>query len=401
MGSALADQVIMEMGRRLNSCLREQDTIARPQDDLALKNAVLSRLGGDEFTILLEDVGDPSDAMRAANRILASLSDPIALEGRTIRASASIGIAVSKPTHMRADDLLQDADVAMRRAKAMGGARCEVFDEAMHTRAVNRLKLEAELRQAVEQHEFRVLYQPIVQLETRSIAGFEALLRWQHPEQGLISPDKFIDAAEDTGLLFSAGLWLIIETCSQLRAWKDEREPVTINVNLSARQFADPRFLPELQSAIRHNGVDPSRLRLEMTEAVAAADPKRSQVLLSDLRKIGIGVILDDFGAENCSLNGLRRFPLRLFKIDRSLIAEMLTDRGTGDTVDLIILLAHKLKLKVVASGIETTQQFDRLRELGCDLGQGYLFSQPVEAEIAGNLLRDPTPLLQARVAKA
>jgi diguanylate cyclase (GGDEF)-like protein/PAS domain S-box-containing protein len=399
MGSALADQVIMEMGRRLNSCLREEDTIARPQDELVLKNAVLSRLGGDEFTILLEDVGDPSDAMRAGNRILAELSEPIELEGRTVCASASIGIAVSKPTHMRADDLLQDADVAMRRAKAMGGGRCEVFDEAMHNRAVNRLRLEAELRQAVEQHEFRVLYQPIVRLDTRRIAGFEALLRWQHPEQGLISPDKFIDAAEDTGLLFSAGLWLIMQTCAQLRAWKDEA--VTINVNLSARQFADPRFLPELQSAIRQNGVDPSRLRLEMTESVAAADPKRSQALLADLRKIGIGVILDDFGAENCSLSGLRRFPLEALKIDRSLVAEMLTDCGTGDTVDLIVMLAHKLKLKVVASGIETTQQLDRLRELGCDLGQGYLFSQPLEAEVAGNLLRDPTPLLQARVAKA
>jgi diguanylate cyclase (GGDEF)-like protein/PAS domain S-box-containing protein len=401
MGPAVADQVIIEMGRRLGACLRDEDTVARPQTEGIPNNAGLSRLGGDEFAVLLEEVSHPSDAMRAAHRILAAVSDPFELEGQTVRASASIGIALSKAMHTRADDLLQDADVAMRRAKSLRGSHCEVFDEDMHTRAVNRLKLEGELREAVEQHQFRVLYQPIVRLDTRRIDGFEALLRWQHPQQGLISPYKFIDTAEDTGLLFSAGLWLIHQTCKQLRAWKNEGQPVTISANLSARQFADPRFLPELQSAIRESGVDASRLQLEMTEAVAAADPKRSHALLSDLKRIGIGVILDDFGAENCSLSGLRRFPLAALKIDRFLIGEMLSDRGTGDTVDLIIVLAHKLKMRVVASGIETTQQFDRLRELGCDLGQGYLFSQPVEAEAAGNLLRKPTPLLQAKVAGA
>jgi diguanylate cyclase (GGDEF)-like protein/PAS domain S-box-containing protein len=400
LGPAVGDQVIVEVGRRLAACLRQENDGDPVQDAMILKNAVLSRMAGDEFSVLLEGVSDPSAAMRVANRILAALGEPLELGGQPWRASASIGIAMSNPAHLRPEDSLQDADAAMRRAKALGGSRCEVSDEDLHTRALNRLKLESELRQAVDLLQFRVLYQPIVHLETRQIAGFEALLRWQHPEQGLISPDKFMDAAEDTGLLLSAGRWLILQVCRQLRAWQVGHQAVTISLNLSARQFADARFLLELQSAIRESAVDPSRLQLEMTEAVAAADPKRSQALLAELQKIGIGVMLDDFGAETSSLSVLRRFPLDGLKIDRSLIAEMLADRGVGDTVDLIIVLGHKLKLKVVASGIETTQQLERLRELRCDLGQGYFFSQPLEAGAAGNLLHDSSPLLQAKVAR-
>jgi EAL domain-containing protein (putative c-di-GMP-specific phosphodiesterase class I) len=230
-----------------------------------------------------------------------------------------------------------------------------------------------------------------VQLDTRQIAGFEALLRWQHPEQGLISPYKFIDAAEDTGLLFSIGQWLILKACQQLREWEEKNhaaQAVTMNINLSARQFADPRFVTDLRNAIHEIRIEPSKLQLEMTEAVAAADPRVTVTVLTQLKHLGIGVILDDFGTGNSSLIGLRQFPVDSLKIDRSLISEMLTDRGTRDTVDLIIVLGHKLKLKVIAEGIETTQQFELLCELGCDLGQGYLFSQPVVAEAAGQLLR-------------
>jgi len=394
MGPAVGDQVIVEIGQRLRTCLRGEDTVSRPQDDLSTKNALLSRMGGDEFTILLEAVTDPSDAMRAAQRILSAVAEPFGVQGRELRTSASLGIALSATTHTRAEDLLQDADVAMRRAKALGGSRCEVFDEAMHTRAVNRLKLEAELREAIAQRQFRVYYQPIVQLETTQIVGFEALLRWQHPEQGLISPYKFIDAAEDTGLLFSAGRWLILEACKQLHTWENENpatQDVTISVNLSAKQFADTRFVNELQAAIRETGTEPSRLQLEMTESVAAADPKLTVTVLSYLKHLGIGVILDDFGTGNSSLTGLRQFPLEALKIDRSLVNGMLVDRGIRDTVELIVLLAHKLKLKVIAEGIETARHLDTLRELGCDLGQGYLFSQPVGPEAAGKLLLQRT----------
>jgi diguanylate cyclase (GGDEF)-like protein/PAS domain S-box-containing protein len=388
-GPVAGDQVIIEMGRRLAAQLRTEDTVSRPQDD-SLEDAVLSRMGGDEFAVLLEAVGDPSDAMRAAQRVLATIEEPFLLDGRAVHPSASVGIALSTSTHTRPENLLQDADVAMRRAKALGGSRCEVFDEAMHTRAVNRLRLEAGLREAVEEGQFRVHYQPIVQLDTRQIAGFEALLRWQHPEQGLISPYKFIDAAEDTGLLFSIGQWLILKACQQLREWEEKNhaaQAVTMNINLSARQFADPRFVTDLRNAIHEIRIEPSKLQLEMTEAVAAADPRVTVTVLTQLKHLGIGVILDDFGTGNSSLIGLRQFPVDALKIDRSLISEMLADRGTRDTVDLIIVLGHKLKLKVIAEGIETTQQFELLCELGCDLGQGYLFSQPVAAEAAGQLL--------------
>jgi diguanylate cyclase (GGDEF)-like protein/PAS domain S-box-containing protein len=402
MGTAVGDQVIVEIGHRMESILRDEDTLSRSQSQLATKDAILSRMGGDEFTVLLEGVIDPSDAMRVAQRILSAVAEPFLVEGHEVHPSASVGIAVSAVTHTRAEDLLQDADVAMRRAKALGGSRCEVFDEAMHTRAVNRLKLEAELREAIAQRQFRVHYQPIVQLATRQISGFEALLRWEHPEQGLISPYHFIDAAEDSGLLYATGHWLILEACKQLQSWKNQpgAPPVTISVNLSAKQFADARFVTELQAAIRETGVDPSRLQLEMTETVAATDPKLTVTVLSYLKHLGVGVILDDFGTGNSSLSGLRLFPVEALKIDRSLISGMLVDRGTRDMVELIILLAHKLKLKVIAEGIESAKHWDVLCELGCDLGQGYFFSQPVAPEAASKLLSGHSPL-QASVAGA
>ncbi len=404
MGPAVGDQVLVEISRRLGACLRDDDTVSRPQDEIPITETVLSRMGGDEFTILLEEVTDPSHAMRVAKRILSAVAEPFFVEGREVRTSASLGIALSTPMQKRAEDLLQDADVAMRRAKAMGGSRCEVFDEAMHARAVNRLKLEAELREAIGQRQFRVYYQPMFDLETKRIVGLEALLRWQHPEQGLISPYKFMAAAEDTGLLVSAGQWLIVEACKQLSAWTaaiTSMEPMSMSVNVSARQLADARFVTDVDTALRQTGIDPSRLHLEMTERVAVADPKLTAAVLSHLKRLRVGVILDDFGTGNSSLSGLRQFPVDALKIDRSLINGMLTDRATFDTVELIIVLAHKLKLKVIAEGIEAPRQLDRLRALGCDLGQGYLFSQPVEAKAAEELLRQQNPLPRAKVAGA
>jgi diguanylate cyclase (GGDEF)-like protein/PAS domain S-box-containing protein len=404
LGPAVGDQVLIEIGRRLGACLRNDDTVSRPQDEVPITETVLSRMGGDEFTILLEEVTDPSHAMRAAKRILSAVAEPFLVEGREVRTSASLGIALSTPTHKRAEDLLQDADVAMRRAKAMGGSRCEVFDEAMHTRAVNRLKLEAELRTAIGQHQFRVYYQPMFDLQTRHITGLEALLRWQHPEQGLISPYQFMAAAEDTGLLVSAGQWLILEACKQLSAWTagiTTMQSISMSVNVSARQLADAHFLTDVETALRQTGIDPSRLHLEMTESVASADPKLTATVLSHLKHLRVGVILDDFGTGNSSLSGLRQLPLDALKIDRSLIGGMLTDRATCDTVELIILLAHKLKLKVIAEGIESPRQLDHLHQMGCDLGQGYSFSQPVEAKAAEDLLRQSNPLPHAKVAGA
>jgi len=368
-----------------------------------MKDTVLSRMGGDEFTILLEEVTDPSHAMRAAQRILSAVAEPFLVEGREVRTSASVGIAVSTATHERAEDLLQDADVAMRRAKAMGGSRCEVFDEAMHTRAVNRLKLEAQLREAMEKSQFRMCYQPIVQLETKQITGFEALLRWQHPEQGLISPDKIMAALMDRRLLASMGQWIILKACTQLRAWDTEilsNVTVSISVNVSAKQLADTAFVSGVEETLRSTGVAPSRLQLETADGSLAADAKLTSSVVSNLKRLGVGVILRDFGMGISPLSGLRQFPVEALKIDPSLIAGMLLDRGILEIVELIILVAHKLKLKVIAEGVESAKQLDHLLQLGCELGQGDFFSNPVEAKAAKELLRR-MPASHAKVAGA
>src|SRR5208282_6015567 len=249
-----------------------------------------------------------------------------------------------------------------------GGSRCEVFDEAMHTRAVGRLRLEADLRTAMTEHQFRVYYQPVVQLDTRRIVSFEALLRWEHPVQGLISPYRFIEAAEDTGILVSIGHWLLLQACRQLRDAEANHSPgqaMNITVNISARQFADARLVNDIQDALQQTGIDPSRLQLEMTESVAAADPKLTITVLAHLKHMGIGVILDDFGIGSASLRGLWHFPVDALKIERSLVREMQTDRAAADIVELIIAMAHKMSLRTVAEGIETVRQLERLLELG------------------------------------
>ncbi len=396
MGAVAGDHILLEIGRRLSKTLRHDDTIARRDGAGAGTEIVLFRLGGDEFTMLLDAVGDPSDAMRVARSIQTAVAEPFHVENREVRVSVSIGIALSTPAHERAEDVLKDADVAMRRAKALGGSRCEVFDEAMHTRAVGRLRLEADLRTAMTEHQFRVYYQPVVQLDTRRIVSFEALLRWDHPVQGLISPYRFIEAAEDTGILVSIGHWLLLQACRQLRDAEANHAPgqtmnsqsMNITVNVSARQFADARLVNDIQDALQQTGIDPSRLQLEMTESVAAADPKLTVTVLSHLKHMGIGVILDDFGTGTTSLRGLRQFPVDALKIDRSLVREMQTDRAAGDMVEMIIALAHKMNLKAIAQGIETSRQMERLLELGCEYGQGYYFSQPMEAKAAQQFLR-------------
>jgi len=391
MGAVAGDQVLQEITRRLGTCLRQDDTLTRREGGNPSSEALLARLGGDEFAILLDSVGDPSDALRLAKRIQEAIAEPLFVDSREVRASVSIGIGLSTLGHERAEDVLKDADVAMRRAKGLGGSRCEVFDEAMHTRAVGRLRLEADLRSAITGHQFRVYYQPVVQLETRRVVSFEALLRWDHPTQGLISPYRFIEAAEDTGILVSIGHWLMVQGCRQLREWEVNNlseQPLNITVNVSARQFADARLASDIQDALRETGVDPSRLQLEMTESVAAADPKLTITVLSHLKHMGIRVILDDFGIGSASLRGLWQFPVDALKIDRSLVREMQTDRAACDVVELIIALAHKMNLRVIAEGIENPRQVERLRELGCELGQGYHFSQPLDAKAALKFLR-------------
>jgi len=390
MGNKAGDHILTEIARRLSVELRRDDASVRERS-AAAGEASPSRLGGDEFTILLESVGDPSDAMRIARRIQAAVAAPFQVETREIRPALSVGIALSTAVHARPEDVLKDADVALRRAKALGGSRCEVFDEAMHTRAVGRLKLESDLHSALAERQFRIHYQPVLELNTRRIVSFEALLRWEHPTQGLISPYRFIEAAEDTGILVSIGHWLIVQACRQLREWEvNDRSgsPMNVTVNVSARQFADARLANDIQDALQQTGIDPSRLQLEMAEKIASVDPSLTVTLLSHLKHMGIGTVLDDFGTGSTSLVGLTQFPIDALKIDRSLIREMQADRSTSDVVELIITLAHKMNLKVVAEGIETARQLERLIELGCDCGQGYFFSQPMEAKAALMFMR-------------
>jgi diguanylate cyclase (GGDEF)-like protein/PAS domain S-box-containing protein len=391
LGAKAGDHILVEIGRRLATHLRRDETMARREGGAAPSQVVLFRLGGDEFTILLEAASDPSDAMRLARSIQTAVAEPFTVESREVRPSMSFGIALSNPAHERPEDVLKDADVALRRAKALGGSRCEVFDEALHTQAVGRLRLEADLRTALVERQFRVYYQPVVQLDTRRVVSFEALLRWEHPTQGLISPYRFIEAAEDTGILVSIGQWLILQACKQLRDWDSNRasaQPVNVSVNVSARQFADARLVHDIQTALQETGIAPSRLQLEMTESVVAADPKLSVTVLPQLKHLGIGVILDDFGTGTTSLRGLRQFPVDALKIDRSLVREMQTDRVSADIVELITSMASKMNLKAIAEGIETARQAERLQELGCEFGQGYYFSQPMEAKAAQQFMQ-------------
>jgi len=394
MGTAVGDQILVEIARRIGASLRKADTIARPGESSGLE-PLLARLGGDEFTVLLDGIGDPSDALRIARRIQAAVAEPLVIDSHTgtheLRPSASVGIALSMPGHDQPEELLKDADAAMRRAKALGGSRCELFDEAMHTRAEGRLRLEADLRTAIAGRQFRIYYQPVVQLDTRRVVSFEALLRWEHPTQGLISPYRFIEAAEDSGLLVSIGHWLILQACRQLREWEVNNmtgQPVNVTVNVSARQFADARLANDLQEALRDTGIDPSQLQLEMTESVAAADPTLTVTVLSHLKHMGIGVVLDDFGVGSASLRGLWQFPVDALKIDRSLVRDMQSDRAAADMIEVFITLAHKMNLKVIAEGVETARQAERLSELGCEFGQGYYFSQPLESKAALQFLR-------------
>jgi diguanylate cyclase (GGDEF)-like protein/PAS domain S-box-containing protein len=391
MGPAIGDRVLVEIGLRLAACLRVEDTVTRVENVFAVRDAVLSRMGGDEFTILIEDLNDPSNAMRVAKRVVSAVAEPLFVAGQEVKATASVGIALSVSTHKRAEDLLLEADVAMRRAKGLGGSRCEVFDEAMHNRAVTRLKLEADLRQALEGGQFRILYQPIFQLEPRKIIAFEALLRWEHPEQGLIAPDRFMAAAEDSGLLVNIGQWVIQEACRQLYTWESQvnfPRDVGIHVNISARQMAHSDFVTRVAAALRSSGLVPSALSLEMTEEIFTGEASQGAGVLAGLRHLGVGLVLEDFGVGNSPLSRLRQLPIRAVKIDRALIGEMLADRGTRDTVDLILLLAHKLKLQVIAKGIESAKQLEILQQAGCELGQGYFFSPPVESKVAEEMLR-------------
>lgn len=394
MGHGVGDELIIEIGRRLAACTRFEDAVARPtlkgNDTSPIDEEILARMGGDEFTVLVGSIHKPADALRVARRIQEALALPLRIEDREVFTSASIGIALSTTHHEHAELLLRDADLAMYRAKALGKGRCEFFDQQMHTEVSKQLDLETDLRHAVEQEAFRVHYQPIIDLSSGTIVGFESLVRWQRSANNLVFPDSFISTMEDTGLVVPLGEWVLHQACRHARAWQEKfpsRPPLSVTVNISPRQFASTDLVATVSSVIEETGLDPSRLHLEITETVAMADPHRTESILLQLKRLGLSISIDDFGTGYSSLSRLRRFPVDALKIDRSFVTHMHSDEEAREIVRLIIEFAHTVNLKVIAEGIESTVHRDQLKDLGCEFGQGYLFSRPVDREAAEKLL--------------
>jgi diguanylate cyclase (GGDEF)-like protein/PAS domain S-box-containing protein len=392
LGHALGDRLLVQIAQRLRGGLRGSDTISPPREEgneLFLGESTLARPGGDEFTVLIEELHDPSDAIRVAERIQQRLAVPFQVDAQEIVLSVSIGIAFSNDAASEAPDLLRDAEIAMYRAKGSGKARCEVFDHAMHAGAIRRLRLETDLRKAVELNQFRVYYQPVVSLRDGRIVGFETLSRWQRPE-GLVMPADFIPVADETGIILAMNRQLLYEACNQVRSWQAQfpsDPPLSINVNISPRQFAQPDLASQFAQILQETGLAPSSLNLEITETIAMADAQRSATVFSELKALGVRLDIDDFGTGYSSLSRLQSFPVDTLKIDRSFISRIDTDVETAEIVRIIVMLARGLRLQVVAEGVETQTQADWLQGIGCELAQGYLFSKPVPSEAIVQLL--------------
>jgi diguanylate cyclase (GGDEF)-like protein/PAS domain S-box-containing protein len=372
LGHLAGDKLLVELAHRLEASTRPGDLAAR--------------LGGDEFTLFLENVSDVLDAARVAERVQRAMAEPITVEGQELFVTASIGLALSASGYARAEDLLRDADIAMYRAKQQGRARYEVFDPSMRDRAQRRLSLETGLRRAVERQEFTLVYQPVVELATGRLEGFEALLRWAHPERGVLAPAEFIEVAEDTGLIVPIGAWVLHEACRQARAWQlahPREQPLTISVNLSAQQVTRGSLLDNVSTALRDSGLAARDLRLEVTESVLLDGIEEVTARLERVRTLDVALHMDDFGTGYSSLNYLRRFPLDALKIDRSFVRRLGSRRGDTELVRTIIALAQNLGMGVIAEGVETAAQRDRLVDLGCPLGQGFYFAEPLEPAAA------------------
>jgi diguanylate cyclase (GGDEF)-like protein/PAS domain S-box-containing protein len=378
MGHLVGDHLLVEIARRLESCLRPGDTIAR--------------VGGDEFTVLLEDLEDEPEAISIAHRIQKELSASITLDGHEIFNTVSVGIAPSSAGYDSPAHIMRDADTAMYRAKLMGKNRHEIFDKAMHEAAIGLLQLETDLRHALEREEFFIHYQPIVSLDNFRLCGFEALVRWRHPERGLISPIDFIPLAEETGQIISIGQWVLSEACKQMHKWQKRygmENPLFISVNLSGKQFAQSDLIEQVKSIITETRLNPRGLKLEITETVVMENIEMATQMLQQLRDLGVQLSIDDFGTGYSSLSYLHRFPIDTLKVDKSFVMEMVDNNENIEIVRTIIMLAQNLGMDVIAEGIETKEQLALLRKLKCEKGQGYYFSKPLEKAAAENLLSD------------
>jgi diguanylate cyclase (GGDEF)-like protein/PAS domain S-box-containing protein len=376
LGHMIGDQLLVEVARRLEGCLRQGDTVAR--------------VGGDEFTILVEDLTEENEAVALAERIQKEVSAPFNLGGREVFTAVSIGVAIGTGGYKDPEDILRDADTAMYRAKSLGKARHVVFDQSMHASAVNLLQIEIDLRTALEKKQFFLLYQPIVSLDDFKLCGFEALLRWHHPERGLISPLDFVSIAEETGQIITIGEWVLHQACKQMRRWEREyglASPLFISVNLSCKQFNNPLLLEQVRGVLAKTGISPRKLKLEITESAVMDNIDSATEMLGQLRDLGVQLAIDDFGTGYSSLSYLHRFPINTLKIDRSFVTRMTENMENVEIVRSIVMLAQVLGMDVVAEGVETKEQLKILRDLRCEYGQGYYFSRPSNAADAEKII--------------
>jgi diguanylate cyclase (GGDEF)-like protein len=380
LGHPSGDELLILVARRLESCIRQTDMVAR--------------FGGDEFAILLDAIQDPADALAVAEKVQQTISVPFRLATHEAITTASIGVALSTSNYMEAEDIIRDADTAMYRAKDAGKARYEIFDTAMHTRAVTLLRLESDLRRAIEKDELCVYYQPIISLPNRELHGFEALVRWRHPERGIISPDDFIPLAEETGLVLPIGLRVLGDACNQLQKWQQHSfaaRDLIMSVNLSGKQLMQPDLIERIEEVLRESQIHPWHLKLEITETVVMDNPELAAVTLAKLRGLGVRLSIDDFGTGYSSLSYLNRFPVDTLKIDRSFVTSMNDADENLQIVKTIITLAGNLGMQVVAEGVETAEQLDQLRSLKCQYGQGFYFSKPLDVADADLFILNST----------
>jgi diguanylate cyclase (GGDEF)-like protein len=381
LGHEHGDALLLAVAQRIHGSLRAGDTAAR--------------VGGDEFTLLLEDISGLDHAIAAAERVAQAVRTPVVLDGQEIFPTASIGIALSSPGHTRADEILRSADLAMYQAKADGKDRHAVFDQVLQDRAAERLTMEADLRRALERGEIQVYYQPIVSLRDGQPVEYEALARWLHPERGLVSPAEFIPIAEQNGLIVPIGQCILEQACRQARAWQQlnpSAPDIVVSVNLSARQFQHPALLDDIRRAIDVAGLSPRCLKLEITESTVMQDAESAVATLHALKALGIKVAIDDFGTGYSSLGYLKQFPIDTLKIDRSFVNGLGQDAQDTAIVRSILALARSLGLSVTAEGIETVAQLEQLEHMGCDRGQGYLFSRPLPVDKLDSRKAYPAP---------
>jgi diguanylate cyclase (GGDEF)-like protein/PAS domain S-box-containing protein len=389
LGHAAGDELLREIAGRLRSSLRAA---------WETRQSVVARLGGDEFAILLGDVRDAADAEMVAQRVLEEFESPFRLEGRQVFATVSIGIALNS-SGATPEDLLRNADTAMYHAKAAGKARFAVFDEGMHERAVARLEIETGLRKAIEEGQLVLYYQPEVSVVNHRVIGYEALVRWNHPERGILPPSEFIPVAEESDLIVHLGRWVLKEACRQMAEWHRRfvfNPPLTISVNISPRHLIDAGLVQDVERVLGETGLPANCLKLEVTEGSIMHDPEKSIATLRRLKAMEIGLEIDDFGTGYSSLSYLQRLPFDTVKIDRSFIKELGVNAESSEIVRTIVELARSLDMEVVAEGVETEDQLRRVTTLGCEYVQGYYFAKPAGSKTTQTLMKERDELRRA-----